>query len=77
MIYVWLVHDFCSDCEGYCSGWEDVVVFANEQVANQYAEAKYGQYWKDKGQEYANMWKRHVEVTELRTKMRTFDGEVW
>jgi len=66
MIYVWLVHDFCSDCEGYCSGWEDILVFANEQVANQYAKAKYGEYWE-----------RHVTVMDVRTKMRKIDGEVW
>lgn len=66
MTNVWLVWDSC-DCEEWgCDGYGEVLIYANEQVANQYAQAKYGEYWQ-----------RHVRKTEVRTKMRKIDGEVW
>jgi len=63
---VWLVSDPCDCDEWACSGWGEVLVFANEQVANQYAKAKYGEYWQS-----------HVRAEEVRTKLRKVDGFVY
>lgn len=63
---VWLVADSC-DCEEWaCSGRGEVLVFANEQVAGQYAKAKYGEYWQ-----------QHVWEEEIRTKLRRVDGFIY